>query len=69
MTEMINHDNVAMVLRQNGKRYEVDRGTFSSIPEANFLSGHTRTKAFGWETHGAGFACPCSALVPARYSM
>lgn len=67
MAESITHDKVAMVLLQNGEWYEVDRGTFSSIPEANFLSGQTRTNAFAWKTHGANFACPCSALVLVRY--
>lgn len=68
MAEGITHDKVAIVLLQNGEWYEVDRGTFSSISEENFLSGQARTNAFAWKTHGASFACPCSALVLVRYS-
>jgi len=58
MAESITHDKVAMVLLPNAEWYKVDRGTFSSISEANFLSGQTRTNTFAWETHGASFGCP-----------
>jgi len=58
MAESITLDKVATVLLQNAEWYEVDRGTFSSISEANSLSGQTRTNTFAWKTHGASSACP-----------
>jgi hypothetical protein len=68
MSEIVNYDKVTSVLLQHGEWYEVDPGTFTSIPEVDFLSGHPRTNAFAWKSHGASLACPCSALVLVRYS-
>lgn len=68
MSEIVNYDKVTSVLLQHGEWYEVDPGTFTSIPEEHFLSGHPRTNAFAWKSHGASLACPCSALVLVRYS-
>jgi hypothetical protein len=68
MAEIVAYDKVISVLLEHGEWYEVDRGTFSSISEANFLSGHPRINAFAWKSHGANLACPCSALVLVRYS-
>jgi len=69
MTENLNYDKVTTVLLQHGEWYEVDPGTFTSIPAASFLSGDPGTNAFAWVSHGARLACPCSALVLVRYSM
>jgi hypothetical protein len=68
MTEIINYEKVTAVLLQHGEWYEVDPGTLTSIPAADFLSGHPGTNAFVWKSHGASLACPCSALVLVRYS-
>jgi hypothetical protein len=68
MTEIINYDKVTAVLLQHGEWYEVDPGTLTPIPAADFLSGHPGTNAFVWKSHGASLACPCSALVLVRYS-
>jgi hypothetical protein len=68
MADIINFDNVTTLLLTNNEWYDVDRGTFTSIPMANFLSGAPGTNAFTWKTHGDRFACPCSALVLVRYS-
>lgn len=68
MDEILNFDKVTTVLLQHGEWYEVDPGTLTSIPAANFLSGHSGANAFAWKSHGARLACPCSALVLVRYS-
>ena len=68
MAEMINFDKVTTLLLQHGEWYEVDPGTLTSIPAANFLSGHSETNAFAWESHVARLACPCRAVVLVRYS-
>jgi hypothetical protein len=68
MAEPINFDKVTSVLLQHGEWYEVDPGTLTSIPAADFLSGHPETNAFAWVSRGALLACPCSALVLVRYS-
>jgi len=68
MDEIINFDKVTSLLLQHGEWFEVDPGTLTSIPTANFLSGHSGANAFAWESHGARLACPCSALVLVRYS-
>jgi hypothetical protein len=68
MAENVHYDKVTSVLLEHGEWYEVDPGTFTSVPEATFLSGHPRTNAFAWISHGARLACPCSALVLVRYS-
>jgi hypothetical protein len=68
MAEIINYDKVTTVLLQHGEWYEVDPGTFTSVPAADFLSGHPGANAFAWKSHGASLACPCSALVLVRYS-
>ncbi len=69
MTPMIDFDKVTTVLLLHGEWYEVDPGTFTSIPAANFLSGHSKSNAYAWKSHGASLACPCSALVLVRYSI
>ena len=48
----MNCDKVTSVLLQHGEWYEGDPGTFTSIPEAKVLSGHPRTNAFAWKSHG-----------------
>lgn len=63
MAESISYDKVTALLLQHGEWFEADRGTFTSIVAANFLSGHRGINAFGWKNHGASLACPCSALV------
>jgi hypothetical protein len=68
MADIVNYDKVTSVLLQHGEWYEVDRGTFTAIPAANFLSGQHGTNAFAWKSHRASLACPCSALVLVRYS-
>jgi hypothetical protein len=68
MAEIISYDKVTTVLLQHGEWYEVDPGTLTSIPAANFLSGDPGTNAIAWKSHGASLACPCSALVLVRYS-
>jgi hypothetical protein len=68
MAEIVDYDKVTSVLLEHGEWYEVDPGTFTSIPEAHFLSGHSRTNAFAWKSRGASLASPCSALVLVRYS-
>lgn len=67
MAEIVNFDKVTSVLLQHGEWYEVDPGTLTSIPAANFLAGHSGTNAFAWKSRGAYLACPCSALVLVRY--
>ncbi len=69
MTHTIEFEKVTTVLLQHGEWYEVDDGTFASIPAANFLSGHSGGNAYAWKSHGACLACPCSALVLVRYSI
>lgn len=68
MAEIINYDKVTALLLQHGEWSEIDRGTFTSIPAANFLSGQPGTNAFTWKSRGANLACPCSAVVLVRYS-
>jgi len=68
MAEIVNFDKVTTLLLQHGEWYEVDPGTLTSIPAADFLSGHSGTTAFTWHSHGARLACPCSAVVLVRYS-
>ena len=68
MTHKIDFDKVTSVLLQHGEWYEVDAGTLTFIPEADFLSGHPGTRAFAWKSRGANLACPCGALVLVRYS-
>jgi hypothetical protein len=68
MAEIINFDKVTTLLLQHGEWYEVDPGTLTSIHAADFLSGHSGTNAFAWESRGARLACPCSAVVLVRYS-
>jgi hypothetical protein len=69
MTDIVTFDKVTTVLLQHGEWYEVDPGTFTFIPAANFLSGQPGSNAFAWKSHGARLACPCSALVLVRYSI
>jgi hypothetical protein len=45
MTHSTDFDKVTTVLLQQGEWYEVDPGTFTSIPAANFLSGHSGSHA------------------------
>ncbi len=68
MAEIINFDKVTTLLLQHGEWYEVDPGTLSSVPAADFLSGHSGANAYAWESRGALLACPCSAVVLVRYS-
>jgi hypothetical protein len=68
MDEIVNIDKVTSVLLQHGEWFEVDPGTLTPIPAANFLSGHSGANAFAWKSHGAHLACPCSTLVLLRYS-
>jgi hypothetical protein len=68
MAEIVNYDKVTSVLLQHGEWFEVDPGTLSLVPAADFFSGHSGTNAFAWKSHGARIACPCSALVLVRYS-
>jgi len=68
MDEIVDCDKVISVLLEHGEWYEVDSGTFTSIPDVHFLSGHPRINAFAWKSHGANLACPCSSLILVRYS-
>ena len=68
MAETINFYKVTTLLLQHGEWYEVDPGTRTSIPAADFLSGHSGANAYAWGSHGARLACQCSAVVLVRYS-
>lgn len=67
MTDQIDFDKVTSVLLQHGEWYEVDAGTLTAIPEADFLSCHLGTRAFAWKSRAARLACPCDARVLVRY--
>ncbi|HEY6085780.1 MAG TPA: hypothetical protein VIU63_10320 [Nitrospira sp.] len=68
MDDIVGCDKVTSVLLQHGEWYEVDAGTLTVIPAANFFGGHAGTNVFAWKSRGASLACPCHALVLVRYS-